>query len=81
MVHPDHEHTSVAYTIQHFLHAVYFRHYNNYTIEENYNYKVMVYFLSPNILLLFVFFLNKQILCCVLSNVLSNEAITHQFTF
>ncbi len=53
LVHSDHEHT--VYTIQHVLHAVYFRRYNNYTIEENDNYKVMVYFLSPNILL-FVFF-------------------------
>ncbi len=51
------------YTIQHFLHAMYFRCYNNYMIEENYNYKVMFYFLSPNVLLLFVFFLNSQIKC------------------
>ncbi len=50
------------YTIQHCLHAMYFRCYNNYMIEENDNYKVMFYFLSPNVLLLFVF-LNSQIKC------------------
>ncbi len=33
MVHPDHVHT--MYTIQHFLHAIYFRCYTNYMIEEN----------------------------------------------
>ncbi len=44
--HPDHVHT--MYTIQHFLHAMYFiMCYNNYMIEENCNYKVMFYFLSP----------------------------------
>ncbi len=51
--HPDHVHT--MYTIQHLLYAMYFRCYNNYMIEENDNYKVMVYFPSPNVLLLFVF--------------------------
>ncbi len=40
---------------KHFLHAMYFSCYNNYMIEENDNYKVMFYFLSPNVLLLFVF--------------------------
>ncbi len=45
-----------------FLHAMYFSCYNNYVIEENDNYKVMLYFLSPNVLLLFVF-LNSQIKC------------------
>ncbi len=49
--HPDHVHTMY---LQHFLHAMYFRCYNNYMIEENDNYKVMFYFLSPNVLLLFV---------------------------
>ncbi len=39
-------------SLQHFLHAMYFRCYNNYMIEENDNYKVMFYFLSPNVLLL-----------------------------
>ncbi len=47
--HPDHVHT--MYTIQHFLHAMYFiMCYNNYMIEENDNYKVMFYFLSPNVI-------------------------------
>ncbi len=55
--HPDHVHT--MYTIQHFLHAMYFRCYNNYMIEEKDNYKVMFYFLSPNVF----FFLNSQIKC------------------
>ncbi len=68
--HPDHVHT--MYTIQHFLRAMYLRCYNNYMIEENYNYKVMFYFLSPNILLSFVFkiaswnvffFLRNSVLC------------------
>ncbi len=45
---PDHVHT--MYTIQHFLHALYFRCYHNYMIEENDNYKGMFYFLSPNVL-------------------------------
>ncbi len=31
--HPDNVHT--IYTLQHFLHAIYFRCYNNYMIEEN----------------------------------------------
>ncbi len=44
--HPDHVHT--MYTIQHFLHAVCFRFYH--MIEENDNYKVMFYFLSPNVI-------------------------------
>ncbi len=55
---PDHVHT--MYTIQHFLHALYFRCYHNYMIEENYKYKVMFYFLSPNVLF---YFLNNQIKC------------------
>ncbi len=50
--HPDHVHT--IYPMQHFLHAIYFRCYN-YMIKENDNYKVMFNFLSPNVLLLFVF--------------------------
>ncbi len=33
LYHPDHVHT--MYTIQHFLHAIYFRCYNKYMIEEN----------------------------------------------
>ncbi len=41
-------------TLQHFLHAMYFRCYNNDMIEENDNYEVVFYFLSPNVLLLFV---------------------------
>ncbi len=49
--HPDRVHT--MYTLQHFLHAMYFRRYHNYMIEENDNYKVMFYFLSPNVLLIF----------------------------
>ncbi len=60
--HPDNVHT--MYPIQHFLHAMYFRCYNNYMIEENYNYKVMFYFPSPNVLLLFIF-LNSQIKCFI----------------
>ncbi len=49
-------------------------------IEENYNSKVMFYFRSPNVLLLFVFkknifFLRNSVLCIWLSN----EGITHQF--
>ncbi len=40
------------YTIQHFLYAMYFRCYNNYMIEEN---DKLFYFLSLNVLLLFVF--------------------------
>ncbi len=40
---------------KHFLPAMYFSCYNNYMIEENDNYKVMFDFLSPNVLLLFVF--------------------------
>ncbi len=51
--HPDHVLT--MYPIQHFLHAMYFRCYNNDMIKENDNYKVMFYILSPNVLLLFVF--------------------------
>ncbi len=51
--HPDHVHT--MYNIQHFWHAMYFRCYYNYRIEENYNYTIMFYFLSPHVLLLFVF--------------------------
>ncbi len=43
------------YTIQHFSHAMYFRCYNNYMIEENYNYKVMFYLLSPNVLFVICF--------------------------
>ncbi len=31
------------------LHAMHFRCYHNYMIEENDNYKVMFYFLSPNV--------------------------------
>ncbi len=46
-------------TLQHFIHAMYFRCYNNYMIEENDNYKVMFYFLSPNVLLLFIFKIAK----------------------
>ncbi len=42
------------YTLQQFLHAMFFRCYNNYMIEENDNYKVMFYFILPNVLL-FVF--------------------------
>ncbi len=59
-------------TIQHVLHAMYFKYCNNYMIEENDNYKVMFYFLSPNVLLLFVFKIASwnvlfflRILCCV----------------
>ncbi len=52
--HPDHVHT--MYNIQHFLHAMYFRCYYNCRIEENDNYKVMLYFLSPNIYFYFLFF-------------------------
>ncbi len=44
--HPDHVHT---------IHAMYFRCYNNYLIEENDNNKVMFYILSPNGLLLLIF--------------------------
>ncbi len=36
------------------LHAMYFRCYHNYMIEENTNYKVMFYFLSPNVLFYFL---------------------------
>ncbi len=63
---------------------MYFSCYNNYMIEENDNYKVMFYFLSPNVLLLFVFkiaswnvffFLRNSVLCIWLSN----EGIKHQF--
>ncbi len=63
---------------------MYFRCYNNYMIEENDNYKVMFYFLSPNILLLFIFkiaswnvllFLINSVLCIWLSN----EGIKHTF--
>ncbi len=52
-------------------------------IEENDNYKVMFYFLSPNVLLLFFFrianlnvffFLRNSVLCIWLSN----EGIKHQ---
>ncbi len=48
-------------TLQHFIHAMYFRCYNNYIIEENDNYKVMFSsnFPSPNVLLLFVFKIAK----------------------
>ncbi len=63
--HPDHVHT--MHTMQHFLHAMYFRCYNNYMIEENYIYKVMFYFLSSNVLLLFFNFLNSQIKCFIFS--------------
>ncbi len=74
-------------TLKHFLHAMYFvlfLCYNNYMIEENDNYKVMFYFLSPNVLLLFVFkivswnvffFLRNSVLCIWLSN----DGIKHQF--
>ncbi len=70
-------------TIQHFLHAMYFRCYNIYMIEENDNFKVMFYFLSPNGVLLFFFriaklnvffFLRNSVLCMWLSN----EGIKHQ---
>ncbi len=53
-------------------------------IEEYDNYKVIFYFLSPNVLLLFVFkiaswnvffFLRNSVLCICLSN----EGIKHQF--
>ncbi len=85
--HPDHVHK--MYTIQHFLHAMYFRCYNNYMIEENVNYKVMLYFLSSNFLLIYIyiyffffiakliffFFLRNSVLCIWLSN----EVIKHQF--
>ncbi len=40
--HPDHVHT--MYTIQHCLHAMYFRCYNNYMIEENDNFLMTVLF-------------------------------------
>ncbi len=52
-------------------------------IEENENYKDMFYFLSPNVLLLFVFkiaklnvffFLRNSVLCIWLSN----EGIKHK---
>ncbi len=43
---------------------MYFMCYNNYMIEENDKYKVMLYFLSPNVLLLFVY-LNRQIKCFI----------------
>ncbi len=75
---------STIYTLQHFLHAIYFRCYNNYMIEENDNYKVGFYFLSPNVLLLFVFkiaklndlfFLRKSVLCIWFSK----KGIKHQF--
>ncbi len=75
--------TSTAWN-KHFLHAMYFWCYNNYMIEENDNYKVMFYFLSPNILLLFIFkiaswnvllFLINSVLCIWLSN----EGIKHTF--
>ncbi len=47
-------------TLQHFIHAMYFRCYNNYMIEENDNYKVISSNLpSPNVLLLFVFKIAK----------------------
>ncbi len=54
---PDHVHTMYPSTAwnKHFLHAMHFRCYNNYMSEENDNYKVMIYFLSSNNLLLFVF--------------------------
>ncbi len=56
-------------------------------IEENDNYKVMFYFLSPNVVLLFDLVLNSQIKCFIfLRNsvlciwyILSNEGIKHQF--
>ncbi len=38
---------------------MYFRCYNNYIIEEKDNYKVMFYFLSPNVLLLLIFLILK----------------------
>ncbi len=53
-----------------------FRCYNNYMIEENDSYKVTFHFLSPNVLLLFVFkiaswnvffFLRNSVLCIWLS--------------
>ncbi len=74
--HPDHVHT--IYTIQHFLHAMYFRCYNNYMIEENdINYKVM--FFSSHLMfycslffkitkLNVFFFLRNSVLCIWLSN-------------
>ncbi len=63
---------------------MYFRCYINYMIEEKDNYKVMFYFLSPNVLLSCVF-LNSLIQCIfffrnsVLCIWLSNEGIKHQF--
>ncbi len=66
---------------KHFLHAMYFRCYNNYMIEENYNNKIMFYFLSPNVFIFFnslmkcFFFLRNSVLCIWLSN----EGIKHQF--
>ncbi len=51
-------------------------------IEENDNYKVMFYFLSPNVLLLYkiaswnVFFLLRNSVLCIW---LSNEGIKHKF--
>ncbi len=72
------------YIFQHFLHAMYFRCYNNYMFEENDNNKVMFYFLSPNVLFVFVFkvaswnvlfFLRNSVLCIWLSN----EGINHPF--
>ncbi len=47
-------------TLQHFLHAMYFRCYNNYMIEEN---DKLFYFLSPNILL-FVFEICNFLIKC-----------------
>ncbi len=57
VVHPEHVHTIYPSTAwnKHFLHTMYFRCYNNYMIEENDNSKEIFYFLSPNVLLLFVF--------------------------
>ncbi len=70
--HPDHMHTMYPSTAwnKHFLHAMYFRCYNNWlkkmTIIK------LFYFLSPNVILLFVFkiaswniffFLRNSVLC------------------
>ncbi len=69
---------------KHFVHATYFRCYNNYSYDkENDNYKVM-FILSPNVLLLFIlkialwnvfFFLRNSVLYIWLSN----EGIKHSF--
>ncbi len=71
---------SCAHNVQ--FNTFYIKYYNNYMIEENDNYKVMFYFLSPNVLLLFVFkiaswnvlfFLRNSVLCIWLSS----EVIKH----